>query len=237
MFSHVVTVIQFAANRQHTFIYSNVSGYRDIHLTMRADNGHLCEIQLNVESIVKVKDQLHDLYKISRGIDAENIPAKHKKKIKDTLNGIMHDAYEFSYNLALKPKGGQTSDRAQFIASVSSIIEPSSEIFSLMSKPSTSDKLSPVMRNILSEAKSATKATPSALKKALLGPRSDNFTNDTSKVRFPEDSPSTNNITTKDAARLSCAGGFGWCGYQATAAPFWVSHHRSNEKFPSSKTL
>ena len=67
---------------------------------MRADNGHLCEIQLNVESTVKTKKNLHDLYKITRGIGAENIPAKDKKTIKDTLNRIMHDAYELAYKLA-----------------------------------------------------------------------------------------------------------------------------------------
>ena len=112
----------------------------------------------------------------------------------------MHDAYELAYNLALKPKGGQIEERAHFIASLSSIIRPSSEIFSLMSSPKISDKLSPDMRNILSEAKSATKGTPSSLKKALLGPRSDNFTNDTSQSKVSEESPSTNNISTKAAA-------------------------------------
>ena len=53
------------------FTKSTSAGYRDILLTVRMSNGHVCEMQLHPEQILAVKGgKGHELYEVIRKIEA-----------------------------------------------------------------------------------------------------------------------------------------------------------------------
>ncbi len=81
---HVVRLKDRFANPQR--------GYRDMCLTIRIA-GHLCEVQVHIESLISVKKTVHSIYSKYRVLDASTEEAK-------TLAREIESIYELAWSKA-----------------------------------------------------------------------------------------------------------------------------------------
>jgi hypothetical protein len=90
------------------FAIPTPSGYRDILLKVRAENGHVTELQLHLKGILEVKDGPgHKLYEAQRAIwtaaekESRVVTPQEAEQIRD-LNAQMRAFYDAKYEEAIR---------------------------------------------------------------------------------------------------------------------------------------
>lgn len=88
---------------KNRFETPTVGGYRDLNLSFVAPNGCVCEVQINLESMMSLKKVLHAVYEDVRNIEAaasgRSLTAAEAARIQ-TLNDQMKVAYNATWRVA-----------------------------------------------------------------------------------------------------------------------------------------
>ena len=131
----------------------SIGGYQDMQLTMRAENGHIYELQLNTEPMIEAKKKLHSLYKVIGHLTHDNFDEETKTATLGMLNNLMDRGYAAAASLA-RGKSDQSVD--DFRSGLSDLANDSAKILSLVAGSVTSDRLSPSTKKTLFDLVSRT---------------------------------------------------------------------------------
>ena len=81
------------------FNHPNETGYKDIMLNLKMQNGYICELQIHLKSLLAVKHVAHELYEELRTLEGETpkpITADVFNKVQN-LSGLSQQLYDRAY--------------------------------------------------------------------------------------------------------------------------------------------